>query len=395
MKNKGIQTTSIHGGEEPDKQTGASSPNIVMSSTYVVEEPISFSVTNMDEETPYIYTRWSNPTLRQLETKLCLLENAEQCITFASGMSASSGILFSQLSTGDHLIMSNTNYPGTAEIARNLLPKNGIEVSVVDTSNQQDIENAVRDNTRIIWIETPSNPLLRISDIAATGEIAHKNNAILVVDSTFASPIATRPLELGADLVLHSLTKYIGGHGDALGGAVLGSTALITKLRESGVMHHGGVLSPFNAWLIMRGAATLPLRMRCHQENAMRVSEYLEAHPRVEQVRYPGLVSHPQHRLAQQQMDNYSGMIAFTVKEPHKASTKMMQQLEVIHYAVSLGHHRSLIYLMDTADLVKSSFKLKENELRKYRDIAGDGIFRLSIGLEDHQDLIDDLDRVL
>ena len=218
---------------------------------------------------------------------------------------------------------------------------------------------------------------------------------MLVVDSTFASPIATRPLALGADLVLHSLTKYIGGHGDALGGAVLGSRNLISKLRGSGVMHYGGTLSPFNAWLIMRGAATLPLRMRCHQENALAVAKYLESHPAVEMVRYPGLESHPQHNLARQQMDNFSGMISFRVKQPHRTARKMMDNLEIIHYAVSLGHHRSLIYLMETADLVQNSFKLDNNELKKYRDIAGDGIFRLSIGLEDYPDLVHDLDGVL
>jgi methionine-gamma-lyase len=391
----GSQTNAIHAGEAPDRNTGASTPNIVMSSTYVVDEPISFSVNNMNEDTPYIYSRWSNPTNRQLEAKLCVLENAEQCLTFASGMAASSGILFSQLQSGDHIVISNTNYPGTAEIARDLLPKNGIEVTPVDTTDFSKIEMAIQSNTKIIWVETPSNPLLRITDIEAAADLAHKNNAILVVDSTFASPVATRPLALGADLVLHSLTKYIGGHGDALGGAVLGSRNLISKLRGSGVMHYGGTLSPFNAWLIMRGTATLPLRMRCHQENALAVAKYLESHPSVEMVRYPGLESHPQHNLACRQMDNFSGMISFRVKQPDKTARKMMTNLEIIHYAVSLGHHRSLIYLMETDDLIKNSFKLDSNELEKYRDIAGDGIFRLSIGLEDHPDLVHDLDGVL
>ena len=231
----GIQTTAIHGGESPDQKTGATAPNIVMSSTFVVDEPISFSVTNVDENTPYMYTRWSNPTTRQLEIKLALLEHADQCLAFASGMAASSAILFSQLNSGDHLIMSNTNYPGTAEIARDQLPKKGIDVSPVDTTELKLIEQAMLPKTRMIWIETPSNPLLHIIDIAKVAEIAHAHNALLVVDSTFASPIATRPLELGADLVVHSLTKYIGGHGDALGGAVLGSAALVSRLRESGV----------------------------------------------------------------------------------------------------------------------------------------------------------------
>ena len=395
MNKKGMQTIAIHGGEVPDPQTGASTPNIVMSSTFVVEEPISFSVTNMDETSPFIYTRWSNPTVRQLETKLALLENAEQCMTFASGMAATAGVLFSLLRSGDHLIISNTNYPGTAEVARDLLPANGVETSPVDTSDLSNIAEAIRADTRMIWIETPSNPLLRITDIKGAAQIAHENNAILVVDSTFASPIATRPLDLGADLVVHSLTKYIVGHGDSLGGAALGSAALIAKMRESGVMHYGGVISPFNAWLTMRGAATLPLRMRAHQENALAIADYLYHHPSVEYMLYPGHESHPQHTLARNQMANFSGMIAFRVKSPEIVARKMMEDLKTIHYAVSLGHHRSLIFFLDTKDLIESSFRLTGIELEKYRDAAGDGLFRLSVGLEDTRDLIDDLAQVL
>ena len=395
MNKKGIQTIAVHGGEAPDPQTGASAPNIVMSSTFVVEEPVSFSVTNMDENSPFVYTRWSNPTVRQLENKLALLENAEQGMAFASGMAASAGVLFSLLKSGDHLVISNTNYPGTAEIARDLLPANGIETSPVDTSDAGDISGAMRENTRMIWIETPSNPLLRITDIKKAAEIAHENNALLVVDSTFASPVATRPLELGADLVVHSLTKYISGHGDTLGGAVLGSAALIARMRASGVMHYGGMISPFNAWLTMRGAATLPLRMREHQKNALLIADFLYNHPRVELMLYPGHESYPRHDLASRQMDNFSGMIAFRVQRPQTVARKMMERLETIHYAVSLGHHRSLIFLMETADLIESSFRLSGAELAKYREVAGDGLFRLSVGLEDSQDLIEDLERVL
>ncbi len=395
MNSKGIQTTAIHGGETPDAETRASSPNIVMSSTFVVDRPVSFSVNNMDDETPYVYTRWSNPTTRQLETKLCLLEHAEQCIAFASGMAASSAILLSQLHRGDHLVVSNTNYPGIAEITRNLLPANGIEVTSVNTSRLESLEQAMRQNTRVVWIETPSNPLLRLTDIAGAARIAHASGAILAVDSTFASPVATRPLDLGADLVMHSLTKYIGGHGDALGGAILGSNMMISRLRERGAMHYGAAISPFNAWLIMRGAATLPLRMRVHQENALAVAQYLENHEAVEIVRYPGLESHPQHDLATRQMENFSGMIAFRTRQPRRVAENLMKQLEVIHYAVSLGHHRSLVFFMETQDLVQSSFKLTGAELKEYEEVAGEGIFRLSVGLEDSRDLVADLDRAL
>jgi len=392
---KGIQTLSIHGGENQDSATSASSPALVMSSTFTVDEEISFSANNLTAETPFVYTRWDNPTTRQLEQKLAILEQAEACIAFASGMAASAAVMLAHLSQGDHLIISNTNYPGTAEFARETLTRLGVEVTPVDTTETAEISNAMRDNTRMLWLETPSNPLLRIADIAAAAGIAHEQGALLVVDSTFASPIATRPLNLGADLVIHSLTKYIGGHGDAMGGSVCGSQALLGPLRGEALVHYGGVISPFNAWLIMRGMATLPLRMRCHEANAHAVASFLEAHDKVEKVLYPGLESHPQHALAQTQMDNFSGMISFRTANPKAIAQRMMRNLEVIHYAVSLGHHRSLVYLMQTADLIGSSYRLEGDEFDKYRDVAGEGIFRLSIGLEDSEDLIRDLEAVL
>ena len=311
-----MQTQAIHGGERPDPNTGASAPNLVMSSTFVVDEEISFSANNLNQDTPFVYTRWANPTTQQLELKLAILEQAEACVAFASGMAATTSILMSHLSQGDHLIISNTNYPGTAEFARDTLTRFGVSVTPVDTSELDSIRNAVQDNTRMIWIETPSNPLLRITDIKAAATIAKQHGALLVVDSTFATPIATRPLQLGADLVMHSLTKYIGGHGDAMGGSVCGKQSLIGPLRGEALVHYGGVISPFNAWLILRGMATLPIRMRCHEENALKVADFLQHHTGVEKVLYPGLATHPQHQLATQQMDNFSGMISFRTAKP-------------------------------------------------------------------------------
>jgi cystathionine beta-lyase/cystathionine gamma-synthase len=392
---KGIQTLSIHAGEDPDPTTGASTPALAMSSTFVVDEEISFSANNLDAETPFVYTRWDNPTTQKLEHKLAVLEQAESCIAFASGMAASAAVMLAQLSQGDHLVISNTNYPGTAEFARETLTRLGIEVTPVDTSNPEAIAAAMRDNTRMLWLETPSNPLLNIADIRSASDIAHKQDCLLVVDSTFASPIATRPLTLGADLVVHSLTKYIGGHGDAMGGAVCGNQALLGPLRGEALVHYGGVISPFNAWLILRGMATLPLRMRCHEQNALRLAQFLEAHDRVELVRYPGLESHPQHALAKSQMECFSGMVSFRCRDPRALAARMMKQLEVIHYAVSLGHHRSLIYLMQTDDLIGSSYRLAGADLDAYRAVAGDGLFRFSVGLEDADDLIRDLEEVL
>jgi methionine-gamma-lyase len=314
-------------------------------------------------------------------------------------MAASAGLLLSLLSSGDHLVMSDVNYAGTAELARQTLPRLGIEVTAVDSSDLEAVSAAFRANTRLLWIETPANPILRLSDIRALAELARGHGARIAVDSTFATPIATRPIELGADFVVHLLTKYIGGHGDALGGAVLGSAADIRALNREATIHHGGVLSPFNAWLILRGAATLPLRMKAHGEGALAVAQFLESHPKVARVLYPGLPSHPQHALARRQMDNFSGMMAFQVADGPAAAARMAARtaggLEVIHYAVSLGHHRSLIYWIGTDEVVGSSFTLEGAQLDAYRAFAGDGVLRFSVGLEDPEDLCADLERVL
>jgi methionine-gamma-lyase len=237
---------------------------------------------------------------------------------------------------------------------------------------------------------------MRLTDIAAVSGLAHAAGVRdVVVDSTFASPVATRPLSLGADFVVHALTKYIGGHGDAMGGAVIGRKEELDALNLEATVHYGGVLSPFNAWLILRGAATLPLRMKAHEETALAVGRWLEAHPRVKRVHYPGLASHPQHALAARQMKNFSGMMTFAVEDGRALATRMIDKLEVVHYAVSLGHHRSLVYWIPTADLMKSTFRLGAEAERRYRDFAGDGIFRFSVGIEDAADIIADLERVL
>jgi methionine-gamma-lyase len=391
-----MHTKAVHAGESPDPVTGASAPNLVMSSTFVTHQAAGFSARDLDETSGYLYTRWSNPTVHQLEQKLCALEGAEACLCFGSGMAAASGILLSLLGPGDHVILTDTNYAGVAELGRDTLPRLGVSVTLVDTSQPVNVEQAIRPNTRLIWLETPANPIMRLTDLSAVVDVARRHGDIKVaVDSTFATPIATQPIALGVDYVMHSLTKYIGGHGDAVGGAVLGSQADIAALRLEAGIHFGGILSPFNAWLIMRGAATLPIRMRAHEENALAVARFLERHPKVRYVMYPGLPSHPQHELARRQMKNYSGMLTFQVTDGATLAQRMAEQLEVIHYAVSLGHHRSLIFWMDTASLMDSSFRLTGEQLASYREYAGDGIFRMSVGLEDADDLCADLDRVL
>ncbi len=394
----GKSTTAIHAGEVPDPITGASAPNIVMSSTYVSEEPAGFSAHELTDESPFLYGRWANPTVRSLEQKLAALEGTEACICLASGMAAASAIFFSLLSQGDHLIISDVSYAGVAELARDTLPRFGIEVSIVNTSDLDAVAAAVRPNTKLIHAETPVNPIMRLSDIAALARIAKFSGAKLSCDATFASPLGQKSAELGVDYVMHSITKYIGGHGDAIGGAICGSSEDIKALNLEAAIHYGGILSPFNAWLISRGAATLPLRMRAHEEGAMAVASWLEAHPKVTSVMYPGLKSHPQHELAKSQMQNFSGMLTFQVGgivDSETLAEKMTKQLQVIHYAVSLGHHRSLIYWMPTDGLMETSFRLEDEQLEDYRQYAGDGIFRVSIGLEDADDLIADFERVL
>jgi methionine-gamma-lyase len=395
-KKYGVQTRAVHAGESPDPITGASAPNLVMSTTFALDDAGgSFSALGLGEDAPYIYTRWGNPTVHQLEVKLASLENGEAAVAFGSGMAAASALFFHLLAAGDHLVISDIAYAGVAELVRDTLGKLGVEVTAADLSDLEDLRRALRPNTRLVWAETPANPILRLTDLRAVAEIVHQAGAELAVDSTFATPIATRPIEFGADYVVHSLTKYLGGHGDALGGVVVGSSERLAKLRQDTAIHMGGTMSPFNAWLILRGLATLPLRMAAHAANAMRLAEFLEAHPKVSRVIYPGLPSHPQAELARRQMANFSGMLTFQVPDGPAVAQKFADRLEVFHYAVSLGHHRSLVFYLGTDDVQANSFRLDAEHLTRYRDYAGDGLFRVSVGLEDADDLCADLDNAL
>ena len=390
-----LETRAVHGGEQVDELTGASAPNIVMSSTFVSDDPAGFSIKEFDEDRPYVYTRWGNPTIEMLERKLMSLEEAEHCIALASGMAATTTLLLGLLESGDHLVISDVCYPGTAEYVRDTLPKYGIQSTPVDTSEVQLVANALQPNTKLVWVETPANPTLRLTDIAAVADVAHAHGIPLVVDSTFATPVATRPLTLGADYVIHSLTKYIGGHGDSIGGAILGSRERIEVIRNDAMVHLGGIISPFNAWLIARGAATLPARMRMHADSAMRVAEFLVGHPAVLHVNYPGLPSHPQHALAKRQMDTFSGMLSFQAKDGDATAHRFAKELEVFHFAVSLGHSRSLMYWVPTEEALSTGLSLTSEQTARYREFAGDGLFRVSVGLEHPDDLCEDLARVL
>lgn len=391
------ETTAVHAGEFVDPATRASSPNLVMSVTFAPEAVTGFSARDEQGYEGFVYGRVGSPTVAQLEAKLAALEGAEAALCFGSGVAAAHALICGRLSRGDHLIIPEANYVGIAELARDTLPRFGIEVSCVDVARPEEVAAAIRPTTRMLWLETPANPTMKLCDIAELAALAHaKGVRDVVVDSTYATPIATRPIGLGADFVVHSLTKYIGGHGDAMGGAVIGRRAELAALNLESTVHFGGVLSPFNAWLILRGAATLPIRMRAHEEAALKVARFLEDHPAVSRVFYPGLPSHPQHALARRQMRNFSGMMTFQTRRPGpEIAAKMVKDLEIIHYAVSLGHHRSLIYWIGTNDIQASTFRHDPQQLQRYRDFAGDGVFRLSVGIESGEDLIGDLARVL
>jgi cystathionine beta-lyase/cystathionine gamma-synthase len=273
------------------------------------------------------------------------------------------------------------------------LGRYGIEVSLVDTSDPEAVRRAMRPNTRLVYVETPANPILRLSDIPAVADIAHGAGAPLVVDSTFATPVLQRPLSVGANYVLHSMTKYLGGHGDAVGGIVLGPTEGIHKIREGMLIHLGGAMSPFNAWLINRGLATLSLRMRQHQDSALAVARFLERHPKVERVLYPGLESHPQHDLARSQMSGFGGMVV--AQMDMDTAMKLVQRVRVFTYATSLGDYQSLLFYYPTSMSVDSAPYLNAEQKKAIREWVGDGIMRISIGLEDPEDLIADLDQSL
>ncbi len=344
---------------------------------------------------PHAYTRWSNPTLRALEDRLAALEGAEAAVVTATGMAAVSALVFTLLSSGDHLIASEVCYAGSVELFGLHLSRFGIEVSLVDTSDAGQVQAALRPNTKLIFVETPANPILRLADIAALAEIAHGAGAPLAVDSTWAGPLLQRPLALGADYVIHSLTKYLNGHGDALGGAVLGRTDAIQRIRRDMLVHLGGALSPFNAWLILRGLATLPLRCRQHNENGLAVARFLEAHPKVKRVTYPGLPSHPHHALATRQMTGFGGMLTFELAGGLGAAITLAEKVRLFAYATSLGHAHSLLFYYPTDLYVDAAPYLDAEQKARIRAWTGAGIVRASIGLEHPADLIADLDQAL
>jgi len=395
---RAFETMAVHAGEEADPQTGALRQPLHMSTTFKLPKfgAKLFDALFMEKaNSAYVYTRWGNPTLRALEKRLAELESAQGCVVTASGMAAVSALLFTLLSQGDHLIASEVCYAGSQELMGLHLPRFGVEVSLVDTSDLDAVQAALRPNTKLIYIETPANPILRIADIRALSEIAHQAEVPLAVDSTFASPAVQQPLALGADYVIHSLTKYINGHGDALGGAILGTEDAMQRVRKEMLVHLGGALSPFNAWLINRGLTTLPVRIEKQCENALKVAQFLETHPKVSRVFYPGLESHPHHALACRQMARYGGMLTFQLKEGLGGAINMAEHIKLFQYATSLGHAHSLLFYYPTDIYIDALPFLTDQQKTHIREWTGEGIVRASIGLENADDLIADLDQAL
>ena len=377
----GLQTIAVHGGSRKDDVFGAINEPIYMTSNYRIPTdgtPVDWSGINSN-----IYARNRNVNQMVLQDKLCALTGAEDGAVFASGVAALAAVFVTYLKTGDHVVASEVCYSATNLLLRKILPeKYKIEVTFVDTTDTEAVKRAVKPNTRLIHVETPGNPTTGISDLAAIAAIAHKAGALLSVDATFAGPACIYPLKQGADLEIHSMTKYINGHGDALGGCVLGKRSLLGTLKETAMVNFGGILSPFNTWLIARGLTTLPLRMKQHSQVALAVAEFLEQSPAVRFVWYPGLKSHPQHERAVQLMQGqYSGMMSFDIKGDEKVHQRFLNALKLVTHAVSLGDIESLIVYYDQ----------KSDKLPHYPEIYRQGFFRFSIGLEEAQDIVQDL----
>ena len=384
-KEYGFQTRAVHTGNDVDAETGAIKRPITMANSYAL--PYDPSDLNWSSAGKNLYTRNGGSNQQYLQEKLASLEGGEDCIVLASGVAALSGLFFALLESGDHVVFSSVTYIAVYRLLHELLKnKFHVDTTIVDTSDLEAVKKAIRPNTKLVHIETPGNPTLTISDIRAIADIAHENGALLSVDNTFASPYNQRPIELGADFTIESLTKYINGHGDAMGGAIIGKKEYLDIIRAQSQVNLGATISPFNAWLIMRGSVTLPLRMRQHNENALRVAKYLQTVKGVSFVAYPGLESHKGHDIAVKQMQGgFGGVLSFGLDTNHDGHNRFVSKLNVITSAVSLGHDESLIVFLGEDD---ERQYLYPPEFHR-------GFFRLAVGLEDTDDLIRDIDHAL
>ncbi len=375
-----FSTKAIHAGQSADKTTGATIVPIYQTSTYTQEE--------IGKHKGYEYTRTGNPTRSALEECLAALENAQYGLAFASGLAASSAVL-SILKPGDNVIASDDLYGGTYRLFENIFTPLGITFTYVDGTNIEAFESAIKPTTKLIWLETPTNPLLKLTDILEVTKIAKEKNIFTVVDNTFATPYFQQPLDLGADIVLHSTTKYIGGHSDVVGGAVLLNNHKIYENIKFYQNAAGGIPGPFDSWLILRGLKTLALRMKQHEQNARLIARILSEHPQVVKVYYPGLSSHPQHELALKQMRGFGGMISFKIKGGFEEANNFMKNLRIFSLAESLGGVESLVCY--PPKMTHASIPTEERENRGITD----NLIRLSVGIEDIEDLTLDIDQAL
>lgn len=385
----GIHTLAIHAGEAVDPPTGSIVPPLILGNTFHLGTAENGAAVFSGEKEGYVYTRWANPTVAALESKVAALENAQAALATASGMAAIATSVMHSVRAGDHIVSARAIYPSTFHFFDHQLRAFGIETTFVDAINSQNIARAVQPNTKLIYLETPGNPLLSLCDLAAGAKIAREVKAISICDNTFATPINQRPLDLGIDVVVHSATKYFCGHGDATGGAIAGKRDFISRCSTETLRYYGGVLSPFNSFLISRGITTLPLRVARHNQNAMTVAKFLEQNTAVERVFYPGLESHPQYALAKKQMGGYGGMVCFELKGGVEAGARLMNAVRLCALATSLGDARSLI-----SHPASTSHVVLSREARLAQGVT-DGLVRLSVGLEDVEDIVADLERGL
>ena len=378
-----FSTQQIHAGVEPDPVTGAILTPIYQSTTYVQESIDNYLAKG------YSYSRSGNPTVRALENKLTILEGGADCRAFSTGMAATTATMMALLNAGDHAIISDVAYGGTYRLATMILPRFGVEFSFVDTANPDAVREAVRDNTRLIFTETPANPTLKLTDIAAISKIAKQHSIPHAVDNTFLTPYYQRPLEMGADLSVHSTTKYFDGHNATVGGAVISATQELDQAVKFVQNTTGSILSPQVAFLTMQGCKTLSVRMDAQCSNAMTIARHLQGHPKVDSVCYPGLETFSQHQLAKDQATGFGAMLWFEVKGGTRAGKKLMDSLELWSLAENLGSVESLV--THPVTMTHADVEVSERQ----RVGITDGLVRLSVGLEAAEDLIEDLDQGL
>ncbi|NOY78913.1 MAG: PLP-dependent transferase [Calditrichaeota bacterium] len=383
-----FETDVVHGGQHPDTLTGALTPPIYQTSTFAFENVEQGSARFSGKEKGYMYTRLGNPNTDLLASKVARLEGFPAGIATSSGMAAVANVILASAKAGDSIVVDDTVYGGTHYLVEQDIPKLGIEVIRVDAADLQALEAAVRPNTRLILIETPANPTLKIIDIEAAARIAHEKGALLAVDNTFSSPYLQRPGEFGADIVFHSATKYISGHGDVVAGVLCGEKEFIASAFKVAT-HYGWTMSPFNAWLLLRGLKTLVVRMERHCSNAMTLAQWLEKHPKIDHVLYPGLDSFPQHELAKKQMKGFGGIISFEMKGGFNAGKALMDHVTLASLAVSLGDCDTLI--QHPASMTHAG--MREEEMEEAHITPG--LVRISVGIEHVDDLIEDLEQAL